>query len=202
MIIDGFFLANGTFLKSRNKGTFTKHLSPPLSGLSVWSDPTRLLLTFLLPLFPHHCLFPWMSIIPKTQESTVFQMCRNNLSWEHRPQTVGYDLGDSRWCTDAPWCDILSQTEKTIPFQLSFMLLISQREEAMLWHYYAFNTSLMLSFFIFNKERAACRFRVLDTVRFNYKVLYYLLPFSVNVKDRLFFTQNNKIIFKEQISHE
>ena len=149
----------------------------------------------LLPLFSHHCLFPWTSIIPKIQESTVFQVCRNSLSREHRPQTVGYDLGDCRWHIDVPWHDNLSQTEKTIPFQFSFVLSISQREESMLWHYYAFNTSLMLSFFIFNKEREACRFRVLGTLRFNYKVLNYLLPFPVNLKNRPFFTQSNNITF-------
>ena len=149
----------------------------------------------LLPLLSHHCLFPWLSIIPKIQESTVFQVCRNNLCREHRPQTVGYDLGDCRWCIDAPWCGTLPQTQKTTPFQFSFMLLISQREESMLWHYYAFNTSLMRSFFIFNKERAACRFGVLGTLRFNYKVLYYVLPFPVNLKDRPFFTQSNKTMF-------
>lgn len=35
MIIYGFFLANGTFCKNKNKGIFTNHLSPSLSGFAA-----------------------------------------------------------------------------------------------------------------------------------------------------------------------
>lgn len=121
-------------LKSRNKRIFTKHLSPPSEWplpcdqtLPSYCSPSLLLSSLITASFLECPSF-------LRHRSPQYSRCaENSLSREHRPQTVGqHDLGDCRWHIDVPWHDILSQTEKTIPFQFSFLaFLISYKGKSL-----------------------------------------------------------------------